>query len=56
MNDWIEVATEMFNKHRREANKWASEDVAELALISAGKATVLSELLEKFGVNPLAPH
>lgn len=43
----------MFWEYRAEAHKYSVEnkDVKELALINAGKATALSELLERFGVK-----
>ncbi len=49
MEDWMVKATELFHKYRDEAN---NSNVDSLSLISAGKAVVLSELLEIFGHKP----
>ncbi len=54
MEDWMVKATELFYKYRGEAEKYdaATDGIKALALISAGKAVALSELLEIFGHKP----
>ena len=51
--NWITEATTMFHKYVKESNR---QDLKELTLIYAGKATGLHELLSKFGVAPKATH
>ena len=51
--DWIAEATVLFHKYVKESNR---QDLKELTLIYAGKATGLHELLSKFGVAPKATH
>lgn len=51
---WIIEATTMFHRCRKESEKY--NDVKELCLMYAGKATALLELLEKFGAEPKIHH
>jgi len=54
--DWITIATEKFHEYKAEAERYGkeNENVQELALINAGKALALSELLEMVDRKPLA--
>ena len=57
--DWKDEAAQMLDSYTDEAkrlaaesNRFPSENVKEQALINAGKAASLRELLKKFGEKP----
>lgn len=53
--NWKNESTEMFYRFKVEAERYnqQNEDIKELAILNAGKAAALSELLEKFGCRPM---
>ena len=54
MEEWKEVATQMFHEYREQADRYGTfnENVRSFNLLYAGKADALLELLGRFGSKP----